>query len=394
MKGKSTGKYLVIWLILLGLLLVSLAAGCSQEEETSTTLDALSDAQLLPKPVQTTNPGTTSIINVLSSSVETDFPQSLTFSLEAESTHNITDLQLIYTTPKILRPSVTVTIRPDFEPGTHVEANWTWDTRKANLPTGARIEYGWVIENDSEDRLQTETVTVTFDDAQHDWKELEDEDIRLFWYKGDKTFGQDLMETAQQALVKHSETTESELEQQVSIYIYGSTEDLHDALIYPDEWTGGMAFPEYGVIVIGVAPHNIAWGKRAVTHELSHMIIYQVTYSPLSNIPTWLDEGLAMYSEGELMSNFEQNLQQAISNDTLFSIGSISGSFPAATEEAELAYAQSYSLVEFLIDNFGSSKMQLLIQAFSDGITLDNALLEVYGLDSEQLEIDWRNSVL
>ncbi len=386
-------KYLVICLFLLGLLLAGLAAGCDQEEETCTPSDALSGIQLLPKPAQTTDPGTASFINIISTRVENDFPQSLNFSIEAESTHLITELQFIYTVPKILRPSVTVTQYPDFEPGTYVEADWSWDARKASIPPGAEIEYKWVIENSAEDRIETETVSRTFDDIRHDWRELEDEDIHLFWYEGKDSFGQELMEAAQQALVKHAETTDSELEEQVQIYIYGSTEDLHDAVLYTDEWTGGMAFPEYGIIAIGVEPYNLEWGKRAVTHELSHMVIYQVTYSPLSDVPAWLDEGIAMYSEGELTGNFKQRLEKAISEDNLFSIRSISGNFPAATEEAELAYAQSYSLVEFLIENFGSAKMQQLLQAFSAGTSLDDALLEVYGFDSKQLETDWRNTV-
>jgi len=203
------------------------------------------------------------------------------------------------------------------------------------------------------------------------------------------------METAQQALEKLAKNTEAELEEQARIYVYASGDDLHDALVYPDEWTGGMAFPDYAVIVIGVATNNLSWGKRAVTHELSHLVIHQVTYSPLSNLPAWLDEGLAMYAEGELLWNFKHSLQDAVSNDALFAIPSISGSFPSDRDEAELAYAQSYSLVEYLLDNYSNSsaKMQQLLQAFGEGTSLDNALLEVYGVDSEQLEDDWRTSL-
>lgn len=394
MNENLSGKYLALCLLLPALLLAGLVAGCAQEEKSSSPSEALPDIQLLPKPAPTARPGTASTISIISTAVEADFPESLTFGLEAESTHSITDLQFIYTLPKILRPSVTVTQYPEFEPGTHVKTDWTWDARKASIPPGAVIEYKWVIENSVEDRLETETVPLTFEDVRYDWRELEDEDIHLLWYEGDESFGEELMEAAQQALVKHAETTNSELEEQVKIYIYGCTEDLHDAVIYTDEWTGGMAFPEYGIIAIGVAPNNLQWGKRAVTHELSHMVIYQVTYSPLSNVPAWLDEGLAMYSEGGLLSNFKLRLKKAVSADALFSIRSISGNFPAATEEAELAYAQSYSLVEFLIENFGSSKMQELLQAFSAGISLDDALMEVYGFDSRQLETDWRRTLL
>jgi hypothetical protein len=356
----------------------------------------LPDIELFPRPEQISDSTpVTTFIEVLSSEVEVDFPKSLTFNLAVESSHRVTDIELLYKSRKVLSPSVMVTVQLDFKPGIRVETDWVWDTRKSSLPPGAEIEYSWAIENDAGDRFETETTTLIFDDGRHDWQELEDENIRLLWYERDQSFGRELMETAQQALEDLAKNTEVELEEQVRIYIYVSTEDLQDALVYPNEWTGGMAFPDYAVIAIGIATNNLSWGKRAVTHELSHLIIHQVTYSPLSNLPAWLDEGLAMYAEGELWGNFKHSLQDAVSSDALFAIPSISGSFPADDDEAELAYAQSYSLVEYILDSYSNSsaKMQQLLQAFSEGASVDNALLEVYGVDSEQLEEDWRSSL-
>ena len=380
------------------LIVVSLVAGCNsgKEGKTSLPLEVLPDIELLPKPEQTSDSTSSeSYINIISSDVELNFPQALTFNLAVESNHKITDIELLYESKKILSSSVMVTVQLDFKPGTLVETDWTWDTRKSSLPPGAQIEYSWVIENDSGDRVETEPTILIFDDGHHDWQEMADENIRLFWYERDRSFGQELMETAQQALETLAENTGTDLEGQARIYIYATTQDLHDALVYPDEWTGGMAFPDHGVIVIGIATNNLSWGKRAVTHELSHLVIHQVTYSPLSNIPAWLDEGLAMYSEGDLLWNFEHSLQEAVSNDALFSIPSISGSFPSDRDKAELAYAQSYSLVEYLLNNYSdrSTKTQQLLQAFSNGASIDDALLEVYGVDSKQLEKDWRDNL-
>ena len=394
MKNVFTGTVRHIVFIALILLLLAPCSCRTETESPGLPEEVLPDIRLLPKAAEPVTSGTESTIRINSSDAIPDFPQSITFVLEAESNYPLTDIRLLYTIPRILRSSVTVTVQPEFEPDMNVSAEWTWDTRKSTLPTGASVVYRWVVENSAQQRIETEPVSMQFKDSRHDWEHLSNQNIDLYWYKGDDSFGRELMEAGRQALAKLAEDTDSELTQQVQIYIYGSTEDLHQALIYPDEWTGGMAFPEYGVIVIGVAPYNLEWGKRAVTHELSHMVVYQVTYSPLSNVPAWLDEGLAMYAEGDLLSNFSDNLKKAVSDDALYSIPSISGNFPAATEEAELAYAQSYSLVAFLIEQFGSAKMQQLLQAFSQGTRLDSALEEVYGFNSEQLETAWLDSVL
>jgi len=53
-------------------------------------------------------------------------------------------------------------------------------------------------------------------------------------------------------------------------------------------------------------------GKGAIAHELTHLITAQMTLNPYNDIPTWLDEGLAMYNQGPLDSTFVTNLNLAI----------------------------------------------------------------------------------
>ncbi|GAI47128.1 unnamed protein product, partial [marine sediment metagenome] len=132
----------------------------------------------------------------------------------------------------------------------------------------------------------------------------------------------ELMAAAHQALARLAEDTGAHLEKPVVIYIYADAQDLQGAMIYPQEWTGGVAFTRYGIIAIGIAPDNLYWGKRAVAHELTHLVIHQMTLNPYSDLPTWLDEGLAMYAEGALEPVFATYLNRAIAEDTLISVRS------------------------------------------------------------------------
>ncbi|MBT4510740.1 MAG: peptidase MA domain-containing protein [Chloroflexi bacterium] len=391
---KQLSQYL-IWLVLItAMLLGSFALGCKSDEKVTPQLDALSDAQLLPKPSPTNEPDpTTSFINVISADSTVDFPASLTFNLEAESSHEITDIELRYTIEKVTVTSVTTTIKPDFVTGIHVITRWRWDTRKFDLPPGARINYKWIVTNNTGDKLETESATLIFEDSRHSWSELAEENVRLLWYKGDATFGQELMDAAQTALAKLAQDTGAKLEREARIYIYGDTDELHEALIYPQEWTGGLAFTDYGIIVIGISTDRLSWGKRTIAHELSHLVIHQMTYNPLSNVPTWIDEGLAMFTEGGLRDDLADNLDDALEDDTLFPVRSLGGSFPTDSEEAGLAYAQSYSLVSFLIENYGSEKMMALLELLKQGNSYDDALLEIYEFDVDGLDEEWRTSL-
>jgi hypothetical protein len=86
-------------------------------------------------------------------------------------------------------------------------------------------------------------------------------------------------------------------------------------------------------------------------------------------------------------------LQEAASSDELFSVQSLGSSFPADPEKARLAYAQSHSLVDFLITNHGRDKMLQLLEVFQRGSSYDDALLEVYGFDTSGLDDRWRDSL-
>jgi len=97
-----------------------------------------------------------------------------------------------------------------------------------------------------------------------------------------------------------------------------------------------------------------------------------------------------MYNEGELDPVFHSYLQEAILEDKLISVRSLCSPFSAETEKARLSYAQSYSLVEYLLDNYGQDKMLELLTILKQGSTYDEALTEVYGFDIDGLDARWR----
>jgi hypothetical protein len=110
-------------------------------------------------------------------------------------------------------------------------------------------------------------------------------------------------------------------------------------------------------------------------------------------VPTWLDEGLAVYSEGKLDPASQTQLDTAIRNNQLLSVRSLSAGFSEVADKAYLSYSQSYSIVKFLIETYGQNKMNALLIALRDGKTTDEALSEVYGFDVDGLEDAWREAV-
>ncbi len=333
-------------------------------------------------------------ITVISSDAETQFPSTITFSLEAEAATDITDIDLVYRKSGESLIPVSSRVDVDFIPGQLVTASWTWDMLETGgLPPGTEIDYWWLIEDAAGHKLETSPATIAFDDLSHDWRSLASDQVSIFWYEGDLSFVQELVDAADEALERLAGEIGVALEQPVKIYIYASSGDLRNALVYPQEWTGGIAFPGYGIVIIGISPDNLAWGKRAIAHEMGHLVVHQALSGFYGHLPVWLDEGLAMDAEGDLRSDLQTLLNEAIAHDTLFSVRSISSSFPTDPDEARLCYAESYSLVQFLIDTYGSGKMLNLLGVFNEGNTYDDAMLEVYGFNVDGLNAVWRGSL-
>lgn len=333
-------------------------------------------------------------LTVLDSSVQAEFPSKLTFNLSVESNANITDIRLYYTVDRTSIARVTSEVYLEFEPADKVDVEWPWDMRDTGgLPPGAIVDYWWKVKDAGGNMVETTPVQAQFDDNRFSWQSLAEGEVVIYWYDGDEAFARELMIAVDQALARLAGDTGVHLKDQIKLFIYADTNDLLGAMIFPQEWTGGVAFTEYGTMVIAISPDDIDWGRRAIAHELTHLVIHQITLNPYIDLPTWLDEGLAMHTEGDLEPAFQRYLGGAIAGDSLISVRSLSSPFSAFAEESLLSYAESYSLVDFLINNYGQSKMLELLSIFRDGASYDEALERAYGFDMDGLNTMWRDSI-
>jgi len=347
-------------------------------------------------------------IVVLDSDVELRFPVALVFNIEAESEADIVDARLKYYVDKMNYARVISEGWPDFTPASKIKTSWTWDMRKSSLPSGATVTYWWTIRDAIGNEIETLPAVIHFDDDRYQWQSLtsskfpdesqalegENSELTLFWYKGDDSFASELMDACQQGLDRLTRDLGTYPQKPIKIYVYASAMDLQKAMIFPQEWTGGVAFTEFSIIAIGISPDNIDWGKESLVHELTHLVVHQTTFSPYGRLPTWLDEGLAMYNQGELSSYFRTRLNSAISEGELISVRSLCSLFSAETDKACLSYAESYSLVEYLLHHYGQQKMLDLLTVLKYGNTYDEALTEIYGFDVDGLDLRWRETLV
>jgi hypothetical protein len=322
------------------------------------------------------------------------FPDSVTFGVELQSQADIQQVTLEYRVQQVTCGEVVAKAFPQFTPGKAVTVTWTWEMKQSgSLPPGAKIYWRWQVTDAAGNTLTTQEQSITWLDNIHPWQTLSGANVNLHWYNGSETFGQELLDAALAALANLEQSVGLKPEKPIDLYIYANTDDLRQAILYEPSWVGGQAYPENDIVIIGISPSQIDWGKDTIAHELTHVLIGHLTFSCLGYLPGWLSEGLAMYGQGGLDDVAKASFQQAIADDTLLSVQALSGEFSEKPDKADLSYNESYSLVNFLIEVYGKDKMLALLNALKEGATVDGALEAVYSFDINGLEDAWRANI-
>jgi hypothetical protein len=330
-------------------------------------------------------------LQVNSSSASVSFPQSVIFKVSAQDDVKITDVRLQYTIEMVGFAKVVNESFVAVNPAAKVDTQWNWDlTRIGGLPPGTTIHYQWLLKDANGNTIKTPSADVKFDDGRYTWKSLVQGKVTIYWYQGDNSFGQTLMQATQDALTRLAGSTGATIKDPVRLYIYANQNDLLGSMIFPQDWTGGVAFTSYGCIATEISTSNLDWGKGTIAHELTHLITAQMTANPYNGLPTWLDEGLAMYNQGPLDITFTNNLNQAIKEKRIISVRSLASPFSAYSQISYVDYAESYYIVSYLVSTYGKDKMTALLNTFQQGATYDGALQKVYGFDMDGLNTQWQ----
>jgi hypothetical protein len=324
-----------------------------------------------------------------------DYPEQIKFSLKASSDEVIESVELVFGSDVITcGESLTRAFPEDYEPSKEVDVEWEWTLRRSGtLPPGAQVWWEWKLTDAQGNEILTPRKSLTFTDESIPWQLYHSDSLEINWVEGDQAFARDLAEAGETALDSLFEITGVELEEVVRVYIYPSSEEMQTATLFAPDWSGGLAFAEYRTVLAGVSPDDLTWGREVVAHELTHVLIGVYAFSCVSVLPIWLNEGLAMYAETSVGSSHDaeyNHLYEAVDSNTLLTVREVSSIFSNDPDLARQAYAQSLSLVQYLIDEYGQEKMLAFLDAFRDGFSQDQALSQVYGLDQDSLNDAWR----
>jgi len=155
-------------------------------------------------------------------------------------------------------------------------------------------------------------------------------------------------------------------------------------------WSVGVAYPENNLIILR-SPFSVKTSHPDIveifTHEFSHVALGQTL--PGQTGPLWLAEGLAMYQAREWDFSRTAILTRGVLTGNLIPLRELTSAFPSESEQAQLAYAESFMFISFLINRIGRDAFHRFLLDYSRHGDTEGALRRATGLSLTALEGNW-----
>ncbi|MFQ6029515.1 MAG: peptidase MA family metallohydrolase [Dehalococcoidia bacterium] len=323
---------------------------------------------------------------VIRNQQEIDFPQEVAFTLEVQAERDIVEVRLNY---RFAGSRVWAYSYPTFSPGKRIVAQFSVPTDGANyLSPGSRIEFSYLIIDSQGNEQATSPQILEYTDTRYQWEETKVGPLTLFHHD----VSQKRVDSLALELAPEIERVATLLQLNpkevapIKGYIYNSSRETQDAFpnqsrtITTEQVFHGFAFPENRVFIgIGLEP-------GLIVHETTHLLFAQALEPRSRFIPSWLDEGFASYMEpgsrpfsGRSMSQYGVSLR---------AMSTVSGT----PRDIYTFYFKAESVVAYLIQAHGEPDFQEFMDRLVRGSSFETALLQVYGFNIDELELQWSRS--
>lgn len=326
--------------------------------------------------------GAQDAITIISEEPRNDFPRGVTFRLTFSAPAPPEEVRLYYE------------LAPDGTGATSVvqcggSASYSCETTiRTEVRPGAEITYYWQIEDTDGNSLQTPEAFYVHEDPRFDFQTVSDANVTVHYY-GSEANARAVLDGAVGALADAGALLDATVSFPVKVFLYRTTSEMQPAVAPLGSGLTVLGEVFYSDTAMVASDASVIDTTR---HEIAHIVVREATRGPFG-ISTWMNEGIAVYHETDINSR-GNTLESAIRSDRVLSMRELnSGATGRVAETATLFYAQSGSIIRYLVDTYGADKFADLIRTFKEGATPDNAFESVYGIDELGVENGWRESV-
>lgn len=175
------------------------------------------------------------------------------------------------------------------------------------------------------------------------------------------------------------------------LVVIASTEETFLENVHQNvpEWGLAFAFGSQGKIILK-SPRLLRKNidvEAIITHEVSHIMLH--SFMEGRKIPLWLNEGFAMYQSKEWEIGNSAVVGWAAVTRRLYNLDQLETSFPWSDDGANLAYAESFLAVSYIIQEFGKEGLMGLLADLKNGIDIERAMRGRFGVGYKRFKRDW-----
>jgi tetratricopeptide (TPR) repeat protein len=196
-------------------------------------------------------------------------------------------------------------------------------------------------------------------------------------------------------LEMHFSAIESELSftppESIGVILY--TQEAFTDITRAPSWAGALNDGRIRVPVQGLTAVDQEL-SRSLKHELTHSFIAQKTHAACVGLkescairaPTWIQEGMAQWMEGQRSGQNASVLIQDYAARQVPPLGELEGSWVRMNRDlARYSYAWALANVEYIIEKDGMSDINRILDRIGSGMSTEAALKEVLHSDYDDL---------
>ena len=234
--------------------------------------------------------------------------------------------------------------------------------------------------------------------AEEEWKEYRARHFYIYYKDAPEGFLENVKESAEnyyEEITRNLGFTRYEgwsYEDRAKIYIYRDQDDYINSS-KQEGWSHGAAYAR--IKVIRTFPSAHGFFDSTLPHELGH-IIFREFVGYYTELPLWIDEGVAMYQEKAKRWGANQYVKKAMEEGTFLSLSELSKMRlrkGISRDDVDLFYAESASVVYFMISELGEYRFVRFCKSLQGGKTFQQALKYAYTRfkDIDDLNRAWIN---
>ncbi len=222
------------------------------------------------------------------------------------------------------------------------------------------------------------------------WQQLVRNSVTVYCHREDIKNGQKVMLIVENALPRIEHDLGLINTGKITVVIVSSEKEFNAVTGGQiPEWGVGAADPIRGIIFLKsprfAKPETNL--NQVVTHELTHVVLGMILKGkPVSR---WFDEGLAQYESGEGSMWETILLARSVFAGEIIWLNDINNVLDFRRHKAALAYLESRTAVDYLVEHYGRDVLARIIQHLKANSGMDKALVLSIGINFQDFQNDW-----